>query len=262
MPTVTSKDGTTIAYEKKGNGPAIIIVLGALSIGTSGATKELTDLLASQFTVYNYDRRGRGKSSDVKPYAVEREIEDLEALIDEPGGSAYLYSHSSGGGLALQAAEKLKDKVKKLALYEVPYNDDIQAQSRWKTYGNNLANAVAKDDGGEAAVLFLKLVGISDEQLKNMQQSPAWKYHETVGTSLAYDFAVMGETGVVPVAIAAHVICPVLVLYGGASFPFMAVTATTLGAALPNAEVQAIEGQEHNVDQKVLAPLLTQFFAT
>src|SRR6266567_1560887 len=123
MNTVTSKDGTKIAYDKQDEGPAVILVYGALCYRSTGSLPELVTLLAPHFTVYNYDRRGRGDSGDTKPYAVEREVEDIEALIDEAGGVACLYGHSSGAALALEAALQLGGNVKKLAMYEAPYND-------------------------------------------------------------------------------------------------------------------------------------------
>jgi pimeloyl-ACP methyl ester carboxylesterase len=122
MNRVESKDGTPIAFDKHGQGPALIFVDGAMS--TRSGKVDLAKLLAPHFTVYGYDRRGRGDSGDTQPYAVEREIEDIDAMIDEAGGSAYLYGHSSGGCLALDATVALGDKVKKLAMYEAPYNDD------------------------------------------------------------------------------------------------------------------------------------------
>src|SRR5712691_5510416 len=116
METVRSPDGTMIAFDKQGDGPVVILVDGAMTTRSSGSKPELAKLLAQDFAVYRYDRRGRGDSGDTKPYAVEREIEDLEALIDEAGGSAFLYGHSSGGCLALDATVELGDKIKKLAM--------------------------------------------------------------------------------------------------------------------------------------------------
>src|SRR5438477_29188 len=128
MDTVRSKDGTRIAFDKLGDGPAVILVDGAMGTRSSGSKPELAKLLAQHFTVYSYDRRGRGDSGDTQPYAVDREIEDIDALIDAAGGSACLHGHSSGGCLALEAAVKLGDRVKKLAIYEAPYNDDPEAE--------------------------------------------------------------------------------------------------------------------------------------
>jgi len=116
MPTVTSKDGTTIAFTQIGQGPAVILVDGATGFRWSSAPSELAQILASDVTVYTYDRRGRGESGDTQPFAVTREVDDLEALIDAAGGAAYLYGISSGGALALEAALGLPSKVKKLAI--------------------------------------------------------------------------------------------------------------------------------------------------
>ena len=128
MDKVKSRDGTAIAFDKQGDGPAVIFVDGAMS--TPSGKVDLAKLLAPSFTVYAYYRRGRGDSGDTQPYAVEREIEDIEAMIDEAGGSAYLYGHSSGGCLALDATVALGDKVMKLAMYEAPYNDDPANKKR------------------------------------------------------------------------------------------------------------------------------------
>ena len=129
MKTVQSADGTTIAFDQLGKGPALILVNGALGQrAMDSETTQLAPLLAEHFTVFHYDRRGRGDSTDTQPYAVEREIEDIEALITEAGGSAFLFGISSGAALAMEAAIKLGDKVKKLAMYEAPYNDDEAAR--------------------------------------------------------------------------------------------------------------------------------------
>ena len=136
MQTLISKDGTKIAYDKLGKGPAIILVIGALASRSDHA--KLAELLSRDFTVYNYDRRGRGDSGDTKPTAVKREIEDIEALINEAGGSAYVYGISSGAGLALEAAAALGDKIKKLAIYEAPYDDANEFCQQWKEYSSKL----------------------------------------------------------------------------------------------------------------------------
>src|SRR6267378_605765 len=137
MDKVRSKDGTSIAFDKQGHGPALILVDGAMGTRSGGTKPEIARLLAEHFTVYAYDRRGRGDSGDTKPYAVEREIEDIDALIDRAGGSAHLFGHSSGGCLALDATVQLGDRVTKLAMYEAPYNDDPEAQKVWAEYIRN-----------------------------------------------------------------------------------------------------------------------------
>src|SRR2546425_38336 len=194
MNTVTSKDGTKIAYDKQGEGPAVILVYGALCYRSFGSLPELVKLLAPHFTVYNYDRRGRGDSGDTRPYAVEREVEDIEALIDEAGGQASLYGHSSGAALALEAALRLGNKAKKLAMYEVPYNDDAGAQRAWKQYIKQLTEALAADRRGDAAALFMEFVGTPADQIEAMRHSPAWPMFEAIAPTLAYDHsAILGE---------------------------------------------------------------------
>lgn len=172
MVTITSRDGTRIAYEKHGSGPALIIVSGALTIHTFASTPHLVELLAEHFTVYHYDRRGKGESGDTLPYAVEREFEDLATLIDAAGGGAYVYGHSSGGALALQAAAQPGSTIKKLALYEVPYNDDPQAKAAWKEYISKITRLLADGKTGDAVVLFLQLMGIPAGQIAGMRHAP------------------------------------------------------------------------------------------
>src|SRR2546421_6870657 len=241
--TVTSKDGTKIAYDKLGHGPAVILVAGAMCSRFFWSGPELAKLLARRFTVYNYDRRGRGDSGDTRPYAVTREIEDIEALIDEAGGSAYLYGHSSGAALILEAALRLGKKVKKLAMYEAPYNNDAEAGRAWKTYIKQLTEALAADHRGNAVALFMELVGTPADQIEAMRHAPAWPMLAAIAPTLAYDHsAIMGEGASVPTERAAMVTAPTLVMNGGASFPFMYDTAQALGKAIPHAQVRTLEG--------------------
>src|SRR5512141_1694880 len=149
MNTVTSKAGTKIAYDKKGDGPALILVDGALCYRGFGPMPGLAELLAPNFTVYTYDRRGRGESSNGKPFSVQREVEDIEALIDAAGGSAFVYGISSGACLALEAALKLGNKVSRLAMYEPPYNGDKAAMQQWKDYRKQLDQAIAEGRRGD-----------------------------------------------------------------------------------------------------------------
>src|SRR5438128_7498374 len=204
--TVTSKDGTRIAYDTIGHGPPVILVAGAMCSRSFWSGPELAKLLAPRFTVYNYDRRGRGESGDTMPYAVAREIEDIEALIDEAGGSAYLYGHSSGAALSLEAALRLGNKVKKLAMYEAPYNDDAEAQRAWKEYIKQLTEAFAADSRDEAVVLFKEYVRTPADQIEGMRHAPNWPMFEALAPTLAYDHtAILGEDASVPTERAANV---------------------------------------------------------
>jgi pimeloyl-ACP methyl ester carboxylesterase len=181
MNTITSSDGTTIAYDVAGSGPTAVIVDGALTTRSSGSKPELVRLLSQHLTVYSYDRRGRGDSGDNPAYAVDREVEDIEALVANAGGTACLYGHSSGVALAFEAALKLGDKVKAVAMYEAPYNDDPEAQTAWREYRSQLAVLLNAGREGDAIALFMKLVGMPAEQISGMRHAPVWPMLEALG---------------------------------------------------------------------------------
>ena len=260
MNEVISKDGTPIAFDQSGHGPALILVTGALT--TRADWSHLAACLAPHFSVFAYDRRGRGESGDTMPYAVEREVEDLDALLTEAGGSAFVFGHSSGAALALETAVQLGKKVKKLAMYEVPYNDDHEAQRAWRAYIQQLTELLAANRRGDAVALFMQYVGMPAEQIKAMRQAPAWPQLEAIAPTLAYDHtAILGKDGSVPIERAAHVLVPTLVMNGGGSYPFMYETARALSQAIPHAQLRTLEGQTHDVAPEVLAPVLVEFFA-
>jgi pimeloyl-ACP methyl ester carboxylesterase len=260
MNKLFSKDGTEIAYDKQGQGLTVILVDGALGFRSFGPMPELAKLLSTHFTVVTYDRRGRGGSGDNKPYAVEREIEDIEALIDEGGGSAYLYGISSGACLALEAAIKLGYKVKKLALYEPPYKSGETAPEEWREYNKQLRELLTAGRRGDAVALFMTLVGVPAGQIEGMRQAPMWSIFEAIAPTLAYDAATMGEDRSVPTERASRITASTLVMHGGAGYAFMKDTALTLGKAIPNAEFRTLEGQTHAVASQVIAPVLAEFF--
>jgi pimeloyl-ACP methyl ester carboxylesterase len=261
MKTITSKDGTTIAFDQSGKGPVVILVDGALQYRAfDQGVAELAELLAKHFTVIHYDRRGRGDSTDSQTYELEREIEDIEAIINQAGGSAFVYGISSGAALALEATIKLGDKVKKLAMYEAPYNDDDTARKSWKEYSQKLMELVREGRKRDAVGHFMMLVGMPPEQLEEMHQHPMWPLWEAVGLTLAYDAIAMGEDSSLPTKRAAKVTAPTLVMNGSESFPFMHDTAVALAKAIPNAQHRSLEGQTHEVDSKVIAPVLIEFF--
>ncbi len=261
MNTVTSVDGTKITYDKEGQGEPLILVDGALCTRSSGSKPALVKLLADRFEVYSYDRRGRGDSGDTKPYSVQREIEDIQALIHEAGTATHLYGHSSGAALALEAALELGDKVRTLAMYEAPYNDDQAAQKTWKEYGSQLAALLDAGRGGDSVALFMKLVGMPTEQIDGMRHAPNWPVFEALGPTLAYDQAVLSNDGVIPIKRARSLTIPVIVMSGSVSYPFMSNTAKTLSAALPDARFVSLEGQTHDPQPEVLVPVLADFFS-
>lgn len=257
MNTVTSKDGTSIAFERSGAGPAVILVCGGSVDRSSNAP--LAALLAQHFTVFNYDRRGRGESGDTAPYAVEREIEDIAAVAEAGSGSAYLYGSSSGAALALEAARQLPGTITKLALWEVPYIPDGFPRPPADT-AKTFADLVAAGRRGDAAEYFMaKVVGLPPEFVAQARSSPWWPAQEAIAHTLAYDATIMGDY-TLPTGRAASVNIPTLVLDGGASFPFMGITAQALADAMPNAQRRTLEGQTHDVAAKALAPVMVEFF--
>lgn len=265
MQTVTSKDGTRIAYDQSGKGPALILVGGAFEQrAMESDTSKLAayPFLNEHFTVYHYDRRGRGDSTDTQPFAVEREIEDIEALIDLAGGSAFLSGISSGAALSFEAALKLgAGKVEKLALYEPPYNDDETAKQAWVNFRKELTQTLAEGRNGDAVGLFMMLLGMPPEHLEGMKQIPIWPMFEAVAPTIAYDAAAVGTDGAVPTEKAAQLNIPTLVMNGGASeFPFMRITADALAEVIPNVQRRTLEGQTHEVEPDVIAPALIEFF--
>ena len=260
MQKVTSKDGTQIAYDRQGQGPALILIDGALCFRSFGPMPGLAKLLESDFTVYTYDRRGRGDSSDTPPYAVEREVEDIEALIQAAGNSAYLCGLSSGGALALETAARLGDKVKKVAIYEAPYQTDKNSIQEWKIYRKQLTDFLSAGRRGDAAALFMQFVGTPAEMVDGMRQAPVWAMFEAVAPTLAYDAADLGDDRAVPVERASRVSASTLAMNGGASLPFMVDTAKAIATAVPHGQHFILEGQRHDVSVEVLAPVLIEFF--
>ena len=259
MQKVTSKDGTRIAYDKVGHGPAVILVLGALNSRKSGA--KLAKLLASRFTVISYDRRGRGGSTDTAPYAPQREVEDIAALINELGEHVYIYGHSSGAALVLLAATKLRNKVKKLAIYEAPYSMDAAARKAAKEYDSQLRKLLASGRKGNAVALFIRNVGVSAKQIQAMKRLPMWPGLEALAPTLAYESAVLGEGHSLPTALLRRITTPTLVMHGGAGAPSMRDAAEAISKAVPKAKLRTLAGQTHGVSPKVLAPVLVEFFS-
>ena len=239
MKKVNSKDGTEIAYDTTGQGPAVLLVDGALCYQAFGPMTELAKLLAPHFTVYTYDRRGRGGSGNTQPYALEREVEDIDALIEAAGGSAFVFGTSSGACLALEAAVKLGKKVTKLAMYEAPYQAGNEARQMWMDYRRRLDESLSAGRRGDAVVLFMQLVGTPAEQVEEMRQAPAWTMFEAVAPTLAYDATAMGEERMAPVKQAASVVSPALVM-NGTAIPFMLDTAMTLAKAIPHAQQRTL----------------------
>ncbi|NMO54821.1 alpha/beta hydrolase [Actinoplanes sp. TBRC 11911] len=252
MARVTSTDGTSLWYATAGTGPPLILVGGGLDDGAENAP--LMPLLADRSTVYNYARRGRGRSEDTLPYAVAREIEDLGALISVAGRAVHLFGASSGGALALHAAAAGLP-VERVAVYEVPYMTSSSMVTAFQAYGRELAVLLKSGQHGAAVELFMRLAGAPDADIAAARQAPVWPGLERLAPTLAYDAACLGDGGV-PVRMLARVKAPVLVATG-ALFEEAADMAVD---ALPDATRLVITGQGHVADPAFLAPLLADFF--
>jgi pimeloyl-ACP methyl ester carboxylesterase len=267
MRKVISKDGTPIAFDQSGQGPAIILVAGATA--TRLAEAGLSAALAPHFTVFAYDRRGRGESGDTAPYAVEREVEDLDALITEAGGKAFVLGHSSGAVLALEAARLMPTRITKLAVYEPPFIIDDSRPPAPQDYVPHLTELVSSGRRGEAVAYFMTEVGTPAEMVAQMRQSPMWPGLEAVAHTLAYDVTIMGDTqrgDPLPLRKWAAVTVPTLVMDGtvflgrGESHVFLRHGAEELATILPDAQRRTLEGQDHGPADEVLVPALKEFF--
>ncbi len=256
MDSVTSEDGTSIAYDRSGEGPAVVLVSGGSVDRSSNAP--VAALLSDGFTVFNYDRRGRGPSGDTPPYAVEREVEDLDAVIGAAGGAASVYGTSSGAALVLEAAATGLP-ITKLALWEPPFVPD-PAMRPPSDSAETFERLVAQNRRGDAVEFFMaKVVGMPAEFVEQARAQPWWAATEALAHTLEYDARIMGDYSA-PLDRAALVTAPALVIAGGASFPFMQETARSLAEAIPNGRVHVLEGQSHDVAPEAIASVLQEFF--
>ena len=264
MDRVTSKDGTPIAFDRQGDGPAVILVGGGFVDRSENAP--LATELAERFSTYNYDRRGRGDSGDTPPYAVEREIEDIEAVIAEAGGRAHLYGPSSGGALVLEAAAAgvAADRV---AVYEVPYDMAEGGPERHRAYTDQLSRLLAEGSRGDAAALFMGIAGASGEMIEQARRSELWPGLEAIAHTLAYDAACLGDGRPPAARLAAH--HPAGAGRDGRGEPglvrgrwreLLRPGRRRDRRGRPGAERRVIEGQDHMADPKVIAAVLGEFF--
>lgn len=252
MRNVTSKDGTSIAFDQSGQGPALILVVGAFNDRSTSAP--LTQLLDQHFTVFNYDRRGRGDSGDTVPYAVEREIEDLGALIAQADGSAYVFGYSSGARLALAAAAHGL-AITKLALYEpapVGPTDDLVTQ---------LTRLIALGRRGEAVEFFqTQVVRIPVEIVSQLRNAPFRPALERMAHTLVYEMTILSDR-TLPANRLASITIPALILDGADSPELLHQAAQSLADVLPNACRRTLADQTHDIVAPVVAPLVVEFLS-
>lgn len=257
MDKTLSRDGTTIAYRRQGDGPPLILVGGAL--GTAATDAPLASLLAPHFTVVTYDRRGRGSSGDGGPYAVGREIEDLAALVGEVGGAASAFGMLSGGALALEA-QAAGVPFDLLAVYQPPYTPGPAGLLYKSRCTARLHRLLSAGDRGGAVELYLSMTGVHKETIGRMRSAPLWRGLESVAHTLAYDDALLGDGGV-PEERLASVTARTLVICGGFSPAQVRATAHALADAVPRGRHRTLTGQTRELAPQVVAPVLADFFA-
>lgn len=268
---VTSKDGTRIGYDRAGKGPVLVLCSGALSERSDLA--RFAALLTEHFTVLNFDRRGRGQSGDTPPYAVEREVEDIAALLDSvaedsAGAKAYAFGHSSGAVLALEAAARLPERIAKAVLFEPPFVVDDSRPPVPADFVAHVTALVAAGKRGDAVAYFMRdAVGVPAEFVDGMRKSPMWAGMEQRAHTLAYDGMLMGDTQggkPLPEKRWAAARMPALVLCGGASEPWLHAGTEALADLLPAAEHRVLAGLDHAaaiMAPEVLAPVVVEFLA-
>ncbi|WP_328603847.1 alpha/beta hydrolase [Amycolatopsis sp. NBC_00345] len=264
MTTTVSADGTAIGYRRVGSGPALVLVDGALCYHGSTPNDALAAELAGRFTVYTYDRRGRGESGDTRPYDVEREVEDVAAVVKEAGGTAGLFGISSGAALVLQAAHR-GVPAGRIAVYEPPFIVDRIRKPVPDEYPARLEGALDAGRPGDAVKIFMTAgVGLPAPMVALMRLMPAWSKMKRVAHTLPYDTAVMDghQAGrPLPAGRWSAIMAPSLVVDGGKSPEWMRNGVAALAAQLPGSEYRTLPGQTHLVKATALAPVLAEFFA-
>lgn len=263
MYTVTSADGTRIAYDRYGDGPPLILIIGAMGQRRFKKFEQIAQALSDRFTVINYDRRGRGDSGPAGPVSVQHEVEDLAALIEAVGGRASLWGWSSGAALALRAAAA-DVGVDKMVLYETPFKTDPSARYPADDYGAELDRVVAQGDPMAAAKVFMRRgVGIAAPMVAAMTLMPMFRGFARNGLTLPFDYAVLGDHNMHGRPLDPHewetVTCPTLVAYGAKTAAGLKHASRSLAEVLPNATLRELPGQNHNVKTGAIVPVLAEF---
>lgn len=253
MERVESTDGTSIAVDRSGSGPPVVIVVGAFC--DRSTSKLLAALLGSSYTVYEYDRRGRGDSDQDVAFSVELEVDDLAAVVAATGHAPFVYGHSSGGSLALEAAARGVE-MRSLAVYEPPYTGDAHADEQFAEQLDELVAAGRRD---QAAERFVAITGAPPAVIESIKSGPRWARMQALAHTLSQDVRLAND-GQVPIERFGRIGVPVLAIAGGASAPWAASVAATLARALPSATEQILDGQTHAVADPVIAAILERFF--
>lgn len=257
--TTLSADGTVIAYTTLGSGPPLILVDGAFCYRENGPASALAPLLAKDFRVFFYDRRGRGASGDASPYAIEREVEDLEAMVREAGGTAVAFGMSSGGALALLAAGR-GVHLTSLLLYEPPFIEDKGVPRSYRAQQTRLNELVSAGDRGGAVRLFMtNIYGAPKVFVLVMPivMPGTWRKNKSVAHTLTRDLALLEDWSVLRNG---SVRVPTLVLGGSNSPSALKGAVAMVARTLPNARHLYLAGQDHNLSPRAIAPAIIEFF--
>jgi len=253
MELIESADGTRIALDRSGSGPPLVIVLGAFC--DRSTSKPLAALLARRYTVYEYDRRGRGDSGNGLPVSVEGEVQDLAAVVAATGEAPFVYGHSSGGSLALEAAAR-EVEMRGLAVYEPPYTGDHDPGPE---FGRRLDELVAAGRRDQAAEQWLVVTGAPPPVIESIKASPGWAHRQALAHTLSQDLR-LANAGQIPLERLKRIEIPVLAIAGAASPPWAPLTTAMLAGSLPRASERIVDGQQHIPADPVIAAILESFF--
>lgn len=257
MNITRSKDGTTLAYDTYGSGPPLIYVTGAICFRTFGPIVKDAKEFSREFTVYLYDRRGRGDSGNTLPYSIEREVEDIEAIVDAAGGSAFLYGHSSGAVLALEAAMQIPDKISKVVLFDASYVHDEKEKGEYSLLRRKVSALLHGGKGARALREFLAGIGVPKIFTCFLPLMPGWGRMKKLAPTLEYDMLLTSDLP--PVDRAARIRVPMQILYGEKSPIGIQNVARQLAHAIPNSKLSQLTGQNHMADAKAVLPFLSSF---
>lgn len=258
MKITKSKDGTRLAYDVFGQGPALVYVTGATCFRQFFPIVKDARIFAEKFKVYTYDRRGRGDSEDTQPYSIEREIEDLEAIIDAAGGSAFVYGHSSGAVLALEAALRIPHKIAKVFLYDAAYLHREEDREQYAGLEQEVSNLLRQRKNGQAVKRFLIGIGMPKAFAYLLPLMPGWKQIKGLAPTLMYDIGLTRDLP--PLDRAKQVKIPIQITYGEKSPESMHGVSNQLAKAIPGSILFQVPKQDHMVDAKILLPILSKFF--
>ncbi|HUA06542.1 MAG TPA: alpha/beta hydrolase [Solirubrobacteraceae bacterium] len=253
MEMIQSADGTRIAVDRSGAGAPLVIVLGAFC--DRSTSKPLAALLAPRYTVYEYDRRARGDSSNGLRLSIEREVQDLAAVVTAAGEAPFVYGHSSGALLALEAAAR-GVQMRRLAVYEPPYTG---AHDPGPEFGRHLDELVATGRRDEAAEQWLAVTGTPPPIIESIKRGPGWVQRQALAHTLSQDLR-LANSGRVPLERLDAIEIPVLALAGADSPPWASLTTAVLAGSLPHASERIVDGQQHIPADSVIGEILESFF--